>query len=40
MGTKKKLDLKALEKKLIKKTITDPYWGTSRYDSVNIGDKN
>ena len=42
MGNKpKKLNLKALEAKLIKKTIKNPYWGTAgaHGGSVNISDK-
>ena len=41
MGQPKKLDLKALEKKLIKKTIKNPYWGTAgaHGGSVNNSDR-
>ena len=39
MPKPKKLDLKALEKKLIEKTIRNPYWGTGLSGGVNVSDK-
>ena len=41
MPKPKKLDLKALEKKLIEKTIKNPYWGTAGAygGSVNVSDR-
>ena len=41
MGKPKILNLKALEKKLIEKTVKNPYWGTAgaHGGSVNISDR-
>ena len=32
--------LKALKLKLIDKEVKNPYWGSTKYDSVNISDRN
>ncbi len=34
-----KLDMSGIEKKLIEKTIKNPYWGTGLSGGVNISDK-
>ena len=43
MGKPKKikLDMSAMKKKLIEKTVKDPYWGTAGANggSVNISDR-
>ncbi len=38
---KVKLDMSAIKKKLIEKTVKDPYWGTagSHGGSVNVSDR-
>jgi len=38
---KVKLDMSAIKKKLIEKTVKDPYWGTAgaHGGSVNVSDK-